>query len=191
MSTSSSGRFLTVITLFGAFASLPHVAQAQVYKCARADGSVSYQGTPCPNSKLPPPAAPVPAPAPSHEPYYDPYAPANASQRPTIVAPPLPRAPVEPPAPRVTAVATRAAAAQRTQDTQRAQDTTALKQEVDRLKAQEQANRCATARQQVGVNKEERPIYHYDKDGNRVFVDDKDRARSLATAQQRVAQECN
>ena len=186
---SSSRRILTLAALFGAFASLAQVAQAQVYKCPRPDGSVSYQGSPCPShGKLPPPApaapAPAPAPAAPHA-VYDPYAPQNASTRPTIVPPPLPRAPVER-APQVTPVA-----APRPADVQRTQATDALRQEVERIKAQDKAQRCAQARDQVGVNKEERPIYHYDKDGNKVYVADADRARSLAAAQQRVAQECN
>lgn len=187
MSSSPTGRILTLAALFGAFASVPVAALAQVYKCARPDGSVSYQGSPCPSTGKPPVAAPAPVPVPvAPHAAYDPYAPENASQRPTIVPPPLPRAPVERVAPVVTT-----ARSPRPAEAQSTQANDALRQEVERIKAQDKAQRCATARDQVGVNKEERPIYHYDKSGNKVYVADADRARSLAAAQQRVTQECN
>ena len=163
---------------------LPHAAQAQVFKCPRPDGTVSYQGAPCPNNKLPPPAPPalaIPHAA------YDPYAPENASQRPTLVPPPHAVAPIEPAAPR----ARTTVAAPGPAEVQRAPSVDILRKEVERMKAQNQAGRCEEARQQVGVNKEERPIYHYDKDGNKVYTADADRARSLAAAQRRAAAECN
>ena len=181
---------LTIGALAAAIAGLPLAAQAQVYKCRQADGNTSYQATPCPNSRPPAPApAPTaPSPAPSREPYYDPYAPANASKRATLVPPPQPQAPMER-APRAASPAP--AQVTRPADVQRAQATESLRREVEQVQAQQRAQNCAAARQQVGVNKEQRPIYHYDKDGNREYVADADRARTLANAQQRVAQECN
>jgi hypothetical protein len=172
-------------------------AQAQIYKCKGADGRTTYQSAPCPNTKpaAAAAAAPVPAPARSNEPYDDPYAPQNASKRPTLVPPPVARSREDSSAQRATTTSTARSAPptpqERAAQYERDRTTQAMQQDVARLKAQERSNECAHAQQQLGVNREERPIYHYDAAGNKVYTEDKDRAQSLANAQQRVAQACN
>ena len=52
------------------------------------------------------------------------------------------------------------------------------------------AQACGAARHSLGVLSEQRPVYSYDNKGNRVFVEDKDRAAALARAQQQVAENC-
>ena len=56
--------------------------------------------------------------------------------------------------------------------------------------AQNRQVRCANARRDVGVLKEQRPVYRYDNAGNRIYVEDKNRAAELAAAQARVDAEC-
>jgi hypothetical protein len=71
-------------------------------------------------------------------------------------------------------------------------------QENDRKRAEEQAKitaynkmqRCNFARQQLGVLKEARPVFHRDDAGNRNYMEDKDRAGAIAAAERRVATEC-
>ncbi len=49
---------------------------------------------------------------------------------------------------------------------------------------------CNTARHNLGVLNEQRPVFSYDNKGNRVFVDDKDRANAIAETQRSVATNC-
>ena len=56
--------------------------------------------------------------------------------------------------------------------------------------AQNRSARCNSARRELGVLKEQRPVYHRDNDGNRVYVEDKDRPGAIAAAQQQVESNC-
>ncbi len=49
---------------------------------------------------------------------------------------------------------------------------------------------CQTARNNVNVLDEQRPVYSYDDKGNHKYVEDKDRAAALATAQRQVSDNC-
>lgn len=60
-----------------------------------------------------------------------------------------------------------------------------------RIDAENRRTRCQRAQNDLGVLKEERPIYHYDKDGNKVYIEDAARPAAIAAAQQRVAAACN
>jgi len=180
-------------TLLAATAALlPWVAQAQVFKCQKPDGSMSYQGTPCPGSAKAAarPAAPAPAPAASR-PYEDPYAQSPGSgqrgtlalsQRPIVI----PSNGSEPPAP---APAPRPQA----QPAQRAPspDVAQALAENQRLREENRRRNCTTARNNVAVLGEQAPVYRRDAAGNRQYIDDKDRAREMAQAQQRAADACN
>lgn len=57
--------------------------------------------------------------------------------------------------------------------------------------AQNRAARCNSARRELGVLKEQRPVYHRDNDGNRVYMEDKDRLGAIAAAQQQVEGNCD
>ena len=49
---------------------------------------------------------------------------------------------------------------------------------------------CDNARDELGALKSERPVFHYDNSGNRIYVEDKDRPARIAAAEQRVASSC-
>ena len=59
-----------------------------------------------------------------------------------------------------------------------------------RVDAENRQNRCNAARQRLGVLKEQRPIYQRDDQGNRVYMEDKDRPAAIAQAEQSVAANC-
>jgi GH24 family phage-related lysozyme (muramidase) len=50
---------------------------------------------------------------------------------------------------------------------------------------------CNSARYNLGVLKEQRPVYTTDNKGNRVYVEDKDRAATIAATERRIAENCN
>lgn len=58
------------------------------------------------------------------------------------------------------------------------------------IEAHNRAVRCSNARGQADVMNSGRPVYRYDKDGNRQYVKDSDRDAAIAAANNRVAQEC-
>jgi hypothetical protein len=180
-------------------AALPWLAQAQVYKCPQANGTTGYQSTPCATGAKPsnhPTAAELNAaraaqPAAEARPFSDPYAtPVDARPHPTM--PPLqssfkaPPAPPAPPAP---------TGSQLTADVQ------ARNKADNQRQAAEEAHRkdnsvarqvnCNTARHNLGVLKEQRPVFAYDNKGNKQYVEDKDRAGALAKAEADVASNCN
>ena len=183
----------TAVVLSGVLASLPLVAEAQVFKCSQPDGSTTFQQSPCPGNIKAPAAPPADAkPASSRaEPYFDPYAPVNVRQRaaevslpathPNPVAPPVAQAerrrPEEPEA------SPRAPAAPSAEQQQ-------VTQENERVKAYNKSVMCNNARQQLGVLKVQRPVYRVDNNGERHYVDDKDRQKETDAAQQRVYAEC-
>ncbi len=49
---------------------------------------------------------------------------------------------------------------------------------------------CNEARQQLGVVKTPRPVFSYDNNGNRVYMEDKNRDGEIAAAQRRVNASC-
>ena len=65
-----------------------------------------------------------------------------------------------------------------------------LRQRNRQLEVENRRIYCAAARRDVEVLKKERPVYSHDKQGNKVYVEDSDRAAELAAAQQRAAEMC-
>jgi hypothetical protein len=51
-------------------------------------------------------------------------------------------------------------------------------------------NRCNRARYTLGVMQEQRPVYHYDNDGNKVYVADQDRPAAIASARETIDSDC-
>ncbi len=197
MFKASLARGLGAAALLGVLAGVPLAAQAQVYKCTQPNGTVGYQATPCPTGEKPP-SRPTAAQlnaqraaAPKDDkPHEDPYA-NSANSRPHPQAPAVQAWPssadsAPPPAP--------------------AQNTSSLVADVqarNRRENQQQAYQeehkndkkvnmaaCNTARHNLGVLNEQRPVFSYDNKGNRVFVDDKDRANAIAETQRSVAANC-
>jgi hypothetical protein len=58
------------------------------------------------------------------------------------------------------------------------------------VEAANRSNRCSSARQQLGVMQEQRAVYHYDNDGNKVYVADEDRPAAIASARETIAADC-
>jgi hypothetical protein len=58
------------------------------------------------------------------------------------------------------------------------------------VQAVNRSNRCNHARQELGVMQEQRPVYHYDNNGNKVFVADQERPAAIATARETIAADC-
>lgn len=177
----------------------PLAAQAQVYKCAQSNGTIGYQSTLCPVAAKPGPhptaaqlnaqraAAPQDA-----KPYDDPYK-NSVNERPSPDTPspslagtwsspePQPR----PAAPQSTSSLVADVQARNRRESDR-------QAYIDAHRNDKQVNMaaCNAARRNLGVLNEQRPVFHYDNSGNRVYVDDKDRASTTAQAQQSVAANC-
>lgn len=66
-----------------------------------------------------------------------------------------------------------------------------MRQRNRQLEAENRRMQCNAARRDVEVLKRERPVFSYDKSGNKVYVEDSNRAAELAAAQQRAAEACN
>ena len=184
--------------LLGVLLGAPLAAQAQqVYKCAQANGTIGYQSTPCPTNERPP-AHPTAAQLNAQraatpkddKPYDDPYASSVNSrphpQAPAFVAPPSPFAPA--PAPAQTQ-STSSLVADVQARNRRENQQQAYQNAHKNDKVVDTAN-CNTARRNLGVLNEQRPVYSYDNKGNRVYVDDKDRAATIAQTQQAIASSC-
>jgi len=193
---ASPARRASAAMLIGVLAGLPLAARAQVYKCAQANGAVTYQGTPCPTGAKPaarPSVAELNAqqarqPAPS-APYDDPYA-GSVDARPHPVAPPLPAArPPEAPTRSQASTSSLVANVQARNKLENRQQAFNEAHKNDPTPAR-LAN-CATARNNVNVLNEQRPVYSYDDKGNHKYVEDKDRAAAMAEAQRQVSQNCN
>jgi hypothetical protein len=166
---------LGAAALIGVLAGLPLAARAQVYKCAQANGTVGYQGTPCPTRARP---------------YDDPYAksadsPGNA-QAPSPRAPPSPTgvASVQPPSTSTSRLVAEVQARNRREAQQQAWKDAHGNDKVVNLGA------CNAARYNLPILNEQRLVYSYDKAGNRVYVEDKDRAAKIAETQRTIAATC-
>ena len=59
------------------------------------------------------------------------------------------------------------------------------------VEAHNKSVRCNEARRNLGVLKEQRPVFHYDKNGEKIYHDDSSRPTELAAAQQKVAEYCD
>jgi len=176
----------------------PQATRAQqVYKCAQANGTIGYQSTPCPTNEKPP-AHPTAAQlnaqraaAPRDDrPYDDPYANSVSSrphpQAPMVQAPPSPFAPA--PAPAQTQSTSSLVADVQARNKRENQQQAAL--DAHRNDKVVNAANCNAARRNLGVLNEQRPVYSYDNKGNRVYVEDKDRAATIAQTQQQVSSNC-
>ena len=144
----------------------PLVAQAQVYKCKQADGSLHFQSSPCPagassSTVAMPPAAREPARGANQD---------STDARKTYQ---IRKSPQE---------------LAQEKDRQRAEQES--KRYNDEVKAYNRAQRCNHARQQLGVVKAGRPAYRLDNAGDRHYIEDQNRAAEIAAAEQRVAAEC-
>ena len=198
MSKPSIPCAIAAVVLPGALACLPLVAQAQVYKCRQADGTTSFQSSPCPGSiKAPVPATPVNRAAKSggsaSEPYFDPYAQAaNSGQRGTLALQPARPVPAAAPAPQAVPVPkpVRAMPDPATTSPVSAENER-IRQENEQIRARNKVVNCNNAKQQLGVVQAQRPIYTTDNKGERHYAEDKDRQKIADAAQQRVNAECN
>lgn len=65
------------------------------------------------------------------------------------------------------------------------------KQSAKAFNDQVRAGNCRNARRNLGVLREQRPVYTRDDNGNRVYVEDKDRPAALAAAQEGVDSNCD
>ena len=63
----------------------------------------------------------------------------------------------------------------------------ALQAQVD---AANRTNRCNRARYTLGVMQEQRPVYTYDNDGNKVYVADADRSAAITSARDTIDSDC-
>ena len=59
-----------------------------------------------------------------------------------------------------------------------------------RIEAHNRGIRCDRAKRNLGVLKEQRPVYRYDQKGERQYVDDSARAAEVSAAQRAVAANC-
>lgn len=199
MFKASPARCLYAAALVGVLAGQPLAALAQVYKCAQANGTVGYQGTPCPTRDKPaaPPTATQlnaqQAAAPrSDKPYDDPYA-KSADSHPYAQAPSFP-APSSP-----TGVAPTPAQPQATNTSRLVAEVQARNHREAQQQAWKEAHgndkvvnlgACNAARYNLTILNEQRPVYSYDSKGNRVYVEDKDRAAKIADTQRTISTSC-
>jgi len=181
-------------------AALPLTAQAQVYKCPQANGAIGYQSAPCSTGARPanhPTAAELNAaraaqPPAESRPFVDAYA-TPVDERPHPAIPPLQAsfpAPPAPPAPTGTGSSSQLVAdvqARNRADNRRQAINEAHRNETSGLR---QYN-CNTARHNLGVLNDQRPVYSYDNKGTRQYIEDKDRDKPTAQAQADVASNCN
>ena len=198
MSKASPSWSVGAAMLVGALAAAPLAARAQVYKCMQANGSVGYQSTPCPTNEKPaghPSASQLNAQraaAPKDDkPYDDPYANSVGSrphpQAPVVQVPPSPwnAAPAPAPAQNTSSLVADVQARNRRENQQQAYQEA---HKNDKTAANVAA--CASAQHNLGVLNEQRPVYSYDSKGNRVFVEDKDRASTIAETQRTISANC-
>jgi hypothetical protein len=191
------GRRGHAVLLLAALAVAPFAARAQIYKCAQANGTTSFQSTPCPTGSKPPAhptAAQLNAQRPvtkDEKPYDDPYANGTGSrpreqaadvQAPTSSndAPPAPAAP----ATKTSNLVAEVQARNRRENEQQAY------QDAHRNDKSVNMAACNSARRNLGILSEQHPVFTYDNQGNRVYVEDKDRASRIAEAQRAVSANC-
>lgn len=175
--------------------SIHHLVSAQVYKCKSADGSVAFQGTPCPSeTRLPPRVLPTVGQKAELTPQQKNNGVGGTNwdaSKPRPVVEIRPAAPhYSPPVERQSATVSQKLPT-RAADLQQAQMLKQSNAALEQANSLNKAYECNQARQQLGVNKESRPIYHYDNNGDKQYVADADRTARLEAAQQRVANACN
>ncbi len=191
MTQASPARGLFLAALLAA---APLAAHAQVYKCIQANGTTGFQSTPCASGDKPATRPSVSqlnaqrASAPKDaKPYDDPYA-GDAGSRAHAQAPGT-RAPsrddfAPPPTSSTSRMIADVQARNRREAEQQAyQDAHKNDKHVD-------LGACNTARFNLGVLNEQRPVYYTDSKGNRVYVEDKDRAAKIAQTQQVITDKC-
>lgn len=190
---------LGAAALIGVLAGLPLAAPAQVYKCALANGTIGYQGTPCPAHDKPAASPTVAqlnaqqAAAPrSDKPDDDPYAksadPRPYAQTPSFQAPPSPTG-VAPAAAQPRATSTSRLVAEVQARNHRDAQQQAWKEAHSNDKVVD-LGACNAASYNLTLLKEQRPVYSYDSKGNRVYVEDKDRAAKIADTQRTISANC-
>ncbi|MBI5277488.1 MAG: hypothetical protein HY854_13615 [Burkholderiales bacterium] len=62
--------------------------------------------------------------------------------------------------------------------------------QADEIARRNQAVRCGTARENLAILKEQRPVYTYDGKGNKKYIEDKDRPGEIALWQREVSDAC-
>jgi hypothetical protein len=65
------------------------------------------------------------------------------------------------------------------------------KAQAEEAAARNRVARCNSARNQLGILKEQRPLFTRDDNGDRHYLSNDDRAAAIAAAQDRVAAECH
>lgn len=149
---------------------IPAAASAQAYKCKQPNGTISFQADPCetgPSTMINLPSSPPPV---------------DSAPDPKGRAPKQPKA--------HPGIAQQAA--QNAQPNQaRQREDAEIRAYNERVRADNKAQRCNHARQQLGVAQAQRPVYSTDNSGNRKYVEDGDRSATIASAQARVSAECN
>ena len=83
------------------------------------------------------------------------------------------------------------AAKQAERDFQKRRAEAKKKAQAEEAAARNRQARCNNARNQLGVLKEQRPIFTRDDNGDRHYLSGDDRAAAIAAAQDRVAAECH
>lgn len=145
---------------------IPFIAQAQTHKCKKPDGSVIFQDRPCPAGTA---SSALSLPPVSDEPANTPGNPKGITWQ---------------------AKAGPSSLQDNGGDNQRRREAEESKARDAKIEAYNRSVRCNQARQQLGVAKEERPIYSYDNKGERQYVEDENRPALIAAAEQRVAEAC-
>jgi hypothetical protein len=163
------------ITLLIIAMSMPSPVFAQMYKCTRTDGSVSFQDHPCAIGSVGTQVTLQPVTGPYVEPE-------NASTENTSTENTSRKRAIKPKV---------LVPGDGSQDYQRRLADEQIKAQNEQINAHNRMVRCNHARQQLGVLKESRPVYSYDAKGERVYIEDKDRAAQVSSAERRVAEECN
>jgi hypothetical protein len=149
---------------------LPVVAVAQAYKCKKPDGSLSFQDQPCRADSQGSTITLAP------------------SRGEPAEAPEQPRGSGKPEARRATRTKQPMPVATQDGESRRAEE--AVRAANEEVKAYNKMQRCNYARRQLGVIKDGGRVYRRDNEGNRNYVDDKDRGAEIAAAEQSVAAEC-
>jgi len=190
---ASPARRIGHVLLVAALAAAPLAARAQVYKCVQPNGTIAFQSTPCSATDRPstrPTAAQLNAQRGAStkdvKPYDDPYA-SGSTTRPSSPAPALHTPPST----------DEVAQAQKTSNL--VADVQARNHRENQQQAYQEAHKndkmvdmaaCNGARHDLGILNEQRPVFSYDDKGNRVFVEDKDRASRIAEAQKLISASC-
>jgi hypothetical protein len=158
---------ILLVLLILAFAPTAH---AQAYKCKQANGSVSFQDQPCAKGAE---SAALKLPAPED---MSPAAVAARAQKRAVAQKVLGGG---------------NAPASSYDESRRRADEEELRAKNANIDAYNKSLRCNAARRQLGIVKEQTPIFSRDNKGERQYVKDEDRAGIIARAQKSVDEECN